>query len=71
MAKKKPADVSKDPRVVGLANCVLFALQAFRNKAVYDNSTRKMETWHAWFRRALREAGYGDLPLAQEPEGKK
>lgn len=64
--KPKQPDVKDDPKVIALANCVLFALQAFRNKPVYDHATNKMEGWHAWFKRALREAGYGDLSQVQE-----
>lgn len=59
-------DIKSDPRVIALANCVLFALQAFRNKAVYDKTIHKMEGWHQWFKRTLRKSGYGDLPQVQE-----
>lgn len=66
-ATKKPRRSSKDD----LANCVLFALSAFRNRPVFDPDAKKMEGWHAWFRRALREAGYGYLPQAKDPVKEK
>jgi hypothetical protein len=55
---KKPREIKDDPRVQQLANCVIFAVNAFRNKPVFDPKTSKMETWHGWFKRALSEAGY-------------
>ena len=65
-----PREVREDPRVVGLANCLLFALAAFRDRPVYDNRTKAMRPWKAWFRQALREAGYTDLPQVQDEERK-
>lgn len=67
--RKKADDFSKDPRAVALANCVLFALGAFKNKPLFDGRTdapQKVTTWHAWFKEVLRDAGYGDLPQAKE-----
>lgn len=50
--------IHEDSRVVAMANCMLFALQAWKNKPIYDQSTKKMEGWHQWFKRTLQEAGF-------------
>ncbi len=62
MAAKKKSPTAKkvtdDPRVLSLAECVIFAVNSFPNKAVYCHATGKMESWHTWFKRAMTEAGY-------------
>ena len=71
MAKKKPK-ITGDERVVRMAGCILFALGAFRNKPIWDNDTRTMTTWHAWFKKTLEDAGYelvGTTP--EKPTNKK
>lgn len=60
MGKKKtpPPVIRDDPRVVEMAQCMVFAMQGFRNKPVFDPKTNQMETWHGWFKRVLEGAGY-------------
>lgn len=58
MARRKAAEIKDDPRVVALAECVLFALNGFRNKPIYDHATKQMTDWHKWFRESLSGAGY-------------
>jgi len=54
--KTKVADIKDDPRVVALAECVLFAINNVKNKPVLSGT--KVEMMHAWFKRALTDAGY-------------
>jgi hypothetical protein len=65
--KRKITEVKDDPRVQELADCVMFAVNAFRNKPIYDNRTKTMTTWHAWFKKSLTDAGY----VLYEPEKEK
>ncbi len=58
MAKRKPPEIKDDPRVTALANCVVFAINSFKDKPVMDTATNQMGTWHTWFKRILTEAGY-------------
>ena len=54
-------EVKDDPRVIEMCSCIWFALKSFRNHSLFDARTREMTTWHDWFRRTLRDAGY-ELP---------
>lgn len=60
-----PPPLVGDPRADAMANCLIFALNAFRNRPVYDPHKQTMEGWHTWFRRVLEEAGY---KLADKPK---
>jgi hypothetical protein len=55
---KKPPDLTKDARVVEMAKCICFAIHNMKNKTVMDWETNTMTTWHAWFKDALKEAGF-------------
>ncbi len=56
--KRDAKKVTDDPRVLSLAECVIFAVNNFPNKPVFCPGTGKMESWHAWFKRTMTDAGY-------------
>lgn len=41
-----------------LASCVLFAINNFKNKPIFDAKTKTMQGWRQWFERSLEDAGY-------------
>jgi len=55
MSKKQ---IKNDERVIALAECVLFAINNFKNKPIVDNDSLKMTTWHTWFKESLEKAGF-------------
>lgn len=55
--KKQPVDVTDDPRVQKMAQCLVFAINSFKNSIVMSPDMT-MTNWHSWFEDALTEAGY-------------
>ncbi len=67
--KAKPAEIKGDPRVVAMLDCMLFALNSFKNKPVFDQKTHTMTSWHGWFKEVITGAGYALADPKKEPEG--
>lgn len=72
---KPPPDLTADPRVQGLAQCVLFALNNYPVNQCVMGGDNKMSTVKAWFSEAMAAAGFPvkdvDPPPAAPKRGRK
>lgn len=47
-----------DPKVQGLVECLIFAVNSFKDEPIFDRSTNEMTSWHTWFKKKIEDAGF-------------
>lgn len=64
-------EYKNDPRTKALADCLMFAINSFPNKPVFDPADNTIQTWHSWFTKAIEGSGFKLKAVEPEKKPKK